>query len=75
MIRIAITERAYRAIKTSLPQDMALKPVERSTTGKTVVWLPSTTINQLSALRQPREELSDVIMRLARKEFMRRNQG
>jgi hypothetical protein len=54
---------------------MALKPVERSTTGKTFVWLPSTTINQLSALRQPREELSDVIMRLARKEFMRRNQG
>jgi hypothetical protein len=37
LIRIAITERAYRAIKTSLPQDMALKPVERSTTGKTFV--------------------------------------
>ena len=64
MIRIAITEAAYGVIDRALP-GAALRPAERNAAGKVIVWLDRTTVNRLERLRQPAEDLSDVIIRLA----------
>ncbi len=68
MIEIAITREAYEAIKATLPQDRALDTLRRSTTGKVFIWLDRNNLNRLRALRGRGEELSDVIVRLAKAE-------
>ena len=64
MIRIAITEAAYGVIDRALP-GAALRPAERNAAGKVIVWPDRTTVNRLERLRQPGEDLSDGIVRLA----------
>jgi hypothetical protein len=64
VIRIAITETAYGVIDRALP-GAALRPAERDAAGKVIVWLDRTTVNRLERLRQPGEDLSDVIIRQA----------
>jgi hypothetical protein len=64
VIRIAITEAAYGVIDRALP-GAALRPAERNAAGKVIVWLDRTTVNRLERLRQPGEDVSDVIVRLA----------
>ena len=64
MIRIAITEAAYGVIDRALP-GAALRPAERNAAGKIIVWPDRTTVNRLEGLRQPGEDLSEAIVRLA----------
>jgi hypothetical protein len=66
MIRIVITQAAYRAIRASLPPNAT---TDSDLEGATVrVWLDPTTVDRLSAMRSPGEDISDVILRLARLE-------
>ena len=64
MIRISITDAAYAAILSTLKPSVELLEPERDPAGYRV-WLPPGVIAQLSALRRPGENYSDVILRLA----------
>jgi hypothetical protein len=66
MIRIAVSPRAYRVSRHTLPEgEVALKP-ERDRQGRYLVWLDEATANSLSVRRRIGESMSDVILRLAR---------
>jgi hypothetical protein len=78
MIRIAVTPRAYRAIKASLPEgSVAFSPErdgrgrylspERDGRGRYRLMLTENTANSLNLRRRLSETISDVIIRLARK--------
>ncbi len=64
MIRIAITPAAYEAIIATLPQGAPLWPVQRQG-GQ---WPQAAVVDRLAAMRGPREDYSDVILRIARLE-------
>jgi hypothetical protein len=68
VIRIAITEAAYEAIKATMP--LGSVGFERGPTasGEVFVWLEEGVLNRLRALRGPGESHSDVILRLAKGE-------
>ena len=67
MIRVAVSRRAYRASKCTLPEGaVALKP-ERDRQGRYLLLLDEATANGLSLQRRIGESMSDVIMRLAPK--------
>jgi hypothetical protein len=67
MIRIAVSPRAYRVSKRTLPEGaVTLKP-QRDEQGRYLVWLDEPTANSLSVQRRIGESMSDVIMRLAPK--------
>ena len=65
VIRIVINEVAYRAIRDTLDEASPLRWLEREESGKIFVWLERPTVDRLSAMRQPGEEISDFIVRLA----------
>jgi predicted CopG family antitoxin len=60
MIGITITAEAYAAIKATLPADTQTWPVRPP-----VICLDQATVDRLSAIRNPGESYSDVILRLA----------
>jgi hypothetical protein len=66
MIRISVTQAAYRAIQATLPPSSTKDADPEAATVR--LWLDPTTVERLSALRAPDEELSDVILRLAQLE-------
>jgi hypothetical protein len=67
MIRVAVSRRAYRATKCTLPNGaVALRP-ERDRQGRYLVWLDEAMANSLSVQRRIGENMSDVIIRLAAK--------
>ena len=66
MIRIAVTLRAYRAIKATLPEGSVVYPPERDGRGRYLLWIDGGTANGLSVQRRLGESISDVIVRLAR---------
>jgi hypothetical protein len=67
MIRVAVSPRAYRASKCTLPEGAVAPKPERDRQGRYLVWLDEATANSLSVQRRIGESMSDVIMRLAPK--------
>jgi hypothetical protein len=67
MIRIHITAAAFRAIASSLGENMRFLP-HNGPLGGYSVWLDKVTASQLEALRRPADSYSDVILRLAEME-------
>jgi hypothetical protein len=67
MIRILISDAAYAALCTGVPEDRRL-PAERCPQGGYFLWLAKRTANRLSAARGKSEGYSDVILRLAEME-------
>jgi hypothetical protein len=65
MIRIAITEAAFKVIAATLPVGSAMYEAKASNDGGRFIWLERRAVDQLYALRQRGEELSDVILRVA----------
>jgi hypothetical protein len=64
MVRIAITETAFAAISSTLPiGSVAYEPLLNER-GERFVWLEPPVIDRLTAMRQPGESYSDVILRL-----------
>jgi hypothetical protein len=63
--RIAVSPRAYRAIKATLPKGSVVYPPERNAKGQYLLWLSETEANRLVALR-PGESYSDAVIRLAK---------
>ena len=61
MIRIAVTEAAFEAIAATLP--LASEP-EVDAMGERVLWVDQPVADRLSAMREPGESSSDVILRL-----------
>jgi hypothetical protein len=66
MIRVAVSARAYRAIKASLPEGSVVLKPERDGRGRYLLSLDESTINGLNVQRRVGESLSDVVIRLAR---------
>jgi hypothetical protein len=71
MIRIAITEAAFEAVAETLPFGSTLHEAKASADGGRFVWLERRAVDQLYALRQRGEDLSNVILRLAAMEASR----
>jgi hypothetical protein len=51
LIRIAVSARAYRAIKATLPKGSVVYPPERNGRGEYLLWLSDAEANRLAALR------------------------
>jgi len=64
MLRLTISEAAFAAIASTLPEGVEAIP-ERTETDKVFVWLPKITAETIDRLRGPGEDHSDVILRLA----------
>ena len=61
MIRIAITPAAYAAIKSSLPKGARELPPQCDAAGHYLVHLDPLVLNQLTALRRPGQDYSEVV--------------
>jgi hypothetical protein len=66
MIRISVTQAAYRAIQASLSPNSTTDFHPEAATVR--IWLDPKTVDALSRLRWPGGDLSDVILRLAQLE-------
>jgi hypothetical protein len=66
MIRIAVSPRAYRAIKGTLPAGSTVYPPERNARGQYLLWLTEAEASRLSAIRKPWESVSAAVIRLAK---------
>jgi hypothetical protein len=66
LIRIAVSARAYRAIKASLPEGSVVYPSERNGRGEYLLWLTEVEANRLAALRRYGESYSEAVIRLAK---------
>ena len=64
MIRISITAAAFEAIAATLPFGSTMYEAKATGDGGYFVWLDRGAVDQLHALRQRGEELSDVILRV-----------
>ena len=65
MVRIAISEAAFDAIASILPPGVKVGPLERASNGQYCVWLHPAVVDRLARMRGPRENYSDVILRIA----------
>ena len=54
MIRIAVSPRAYRAIKASLSPGSVVYPPERNDRGQYLLWLNDAEVHRLAALAPAR---------------------
>ena len=68
MIKIAISVEAFEAIARTLPVGSVGYEAEANERGERYVWLESTVVDKLGAMRRPGESHSDVILRLAKAE-------
>jgi hypothetical protein len=66
MIRVAVSPRAYRAIKGTLPEGSFVYPPERNARGQYLLMLTEAEAHRLSAIRQPGESVSEAVIRLAK---------
>ena len=66
MIRVAVSPRAYRAIKATLPPGSVVYPPERNGRGEYLLWLSEAEANRLAALRRYGELYSDAVIRMAK---------
>ena len=67
MIRVAVSPRAYRAIKATLPEGAVVLKPDRDSRGRYLLMLDEGTVNGLNVRRRIRESISDVIIRLRRR--------
>jgi hypothetical protein len=63
MIRIALSDVAYDAIASTLPQGSARWPMQREE-GKGFIQVEAAVVDRMRAIRQPGESYSAVILRL-----------
>jgi hypothetical protein len=63
--RIAVSPRAYRAIKATLPAGSVVYPPERNDRGQYLLWLSEAEANRLAALRRYGESYSNAVIRMA----------
>ncbi len=68
MIRVAVSARAYRAIKAALPAGSVVYPPERNDRGQYLLWLTKAEANRLAALRRGGESYSGAVIRLAKEQ-------
>ncbi len=66
MIRIAVSARAYRAIKATLPPGSVVYPPDRNGRGEYLLWLNEAEANRLASLRRRGESYSEAVIRLAK---------
>jgi hypothetical protein len=66
VIRVAVSPRAYRAIKGTLPEGSVVYPPERNNRGQYLLWLSEAEASRLSAIRKPWESVSAAVIRLAK---------
>ena len=66
MIPIAVSPRAYRAIKASLPAGSTVYPPERNDRGQYLLWLNDAEANRLATLRRYGKSYSEAVIRLAK---------
>jgi hypothetical protein len=66
LIRIAVSARAYRAIKATLPPGSVVYPPERNARGQYLLWLNDAEANRLAALRRRGESYSHAVIRMAK---------
>ena len=65
MIRIAITEAAFKAIPATLPVGSVAYEAEPSERGERLTRLEDAMADRLGAMRKPGESYGDVILRIA----------
>jgi hypothetical protein len=65
LIRIAVSARAYRAIRATLPEGSVIYRPERDSKGRYLLLLTEPEANRLAALRRRGESYSDAIIRMA----------
>jgi hypothetical protein len=63
MIRIALSDAAYDAIASTLPQGSARWPMQRDG-GQCFIQVESAVVDRMRAMRRPGESYSAVILRL-----------
>jgi hypothetical protein len=68
MIKIAITEAAFKAIARTLPVGSVGYEAEANERGERLIWIDDRQADKLGAMRGPGESISDVILRIAGKE-------
>jgi hypothetical protein len=68
VIKIAITDAAYEAIRDTLPVASVGFEPEPDAKGDRSIWLERRALDKLSALRGPGDSYSDVILRIAGRE-------
>ena len=66
LIRIAVSARAYRAIKAALPAAASSIRPNATAAGEYLLWLTEAEANRLAALRRRGESYSDAIIRMAK---------
>jgi hypothetical protein len=66
MTRVAVSPRAYRAIRATLPEGSTVYPPERNGRGQYLLWLSEAEAKRLSAIRKPWESVSAAVIRLAK---------
>src|SRR5208337_291099 len=71
MIRIAITEAAFKAITATLPLGSVACEAEVTAKGELLIWIEPSAVDRLRAMRGPGESHSDVILRLVELEATR----
>jgi hypothetical protein len=59
LIRLAVSARAYRAIKATLPVGSVVYPPERNGRAEYLLWLTEAEANRLAALRRRGESYSE----------------
>jgi hypothetical protein len=64
MIRIAITAAAFDAVASTLKLGFVGYESEPNERGERLVWLETRVVDRLTAMREPRESYSDVILRM-----------
>ncbi len=64
MIRIAISEAAFKAISATLALGSIGFEGEPNAKGERMIWLDAHVVDKLTAMRRPGESMSDVILRL-----------
>jgi hypothetical protein len=72
MIRIAITAEAFEAVASTLPVGSVGFEQQPNEKGERLVWLETVVVDRLTAMREPGESYSDVIMRLVELEARQR---
>jgi hypothetical protein len=65
MIRIALTDAAYEAIASELPEGSARWPMQRDR-GRCFIQVEAALVDRMRAMRQPGESYSHVILRLVK---------
>jgi hypothetical protein len=66
LIRIAVSPRAYRAIKATLPAGSVVYPPERNDRGQYLLWLSEAEPNRHAALRRYGGSYSEAVIRMAK---------